>query len=157
MEYGNGKGMERIHIPCGDGVVLEEHTADLWLTASGVSPEECIERTISGMYNVMAEEFNVSGGHPADLTLEAEGLEVVLVELLSELLFIFDARASLALDPKILLNEENGRVTLRMDYIETPFTMVEGKRGMEVKAATYHEASLKKDGGLWKTRVLLDL
>jgi SHS2 domain-containing protein len=149
--------MDRVHVPSSEGVVHEEHTADLWLTASGESLEECLKRTVSGLYGVMADEFQISGMVKEELILEAESLEVLLVELLSELLFIFDARSSIAMDPSFIISEKEGRFTLRFGYRETEVSVSEGKGGMEVKAATYHGASLRNEGGSWKSRVLLDL
>ncbi len=149
--------MDRVHVPNSEGIVHEEHTADLWLTATGGSIEECLTRTVSGLYGVMAEEFQTMEWKKEELTFEAENLEVLLVELLSELLFIFDARSSLALDPRINVSEIEEGFILRFEYLETEVNIPEGKGGMEVKAATYHGAFLKKQGGIWKSRVLLDL
>ena len=119
--------------------------------------EECLTRTISGLYGVMAEEFQTLEWREEGLTFQAESLDVLLVELLSELLFIFDARSSLALDPCINVSETEGSFIMRFDYLETEVNIPEGKGGMEVKAATYHGAFLKKQDGIWKSRVLLDL
>ena len=149
--------MERSYVPSRQGVVHGEHTADLWLMTVGSSAAECISRMISGVYGVMSEEYMLLDGGKDSLSIESGNMEVLLVELLSEALFLFDAENVIITEPSITILESEKGYRLDLEFVRSTFSIPPGKGGMEVKAATYHEASLIQDADGWSARVLLDL
>jgi SHS2 domain-containing protein len=145
--------MELSYIPSMKGVALGDHTADIWLEVEGGSLEECIRRAVHGLYSVMAQEFSISKGEMAYEIFDVGAREMLLVDVLSEALFLFDSESCLILDPE--LKTEKGKYVL--SFTKSECSVPPGKGGMEVKAVTFHDAELSVKEGVWKGRVLLDI
>jgi SHS2 domain-containing protein len=146
--------MDKIFVPSKDGVSIGEHTADLWLEFEGGSLEECIQRAVHGLYSVMAQEYSLIKGSEVEEILNMGSAEMLVVDILNEALYLFDAESSLMLDPSFTLHSER-KSQLRFRKIECEIPP--GKSGMEVKAATFHGMELSEDQGKWKGRILLDI
>jgi SHS2 domain-containing protein len=136
-----------------EGVALGDHTADIWLEVEGGSLEECIQRAVQGLYSVMAQEFLISGKIEASETFDAGAHEMLLVDVLSEALFLFDSESSIILETKV--RSEEGKYVL--NFFKAECSIPPGKGGMEVKAVTFHDTALSVSEGVWKGRVLLDI
>jgi SHS2 domain-containing protein len=135
------------------GVELGDHTADIWLEVEGGSLEECIQRAVHGLYSVMAQEFLISGKMQASENFEAGAKEMLLVDVLSEALFLFDSESVLIMDPKLMIEGEE----YVLNFMKAECSIPPGKGGMEVKAVTFHDTALSVNEGVWKGRVLLDI
>jgi SHS2 domain-containing protein len=146
--------MGRSYIPSKTGVALGDHTADVWLEVNGPDMDNFIERALHGLYSVMADEFNLGSSVQSNESFPSERLELLLVDILSEALFLFDSESSLIMEPRLGPNE-NGDVVLSFKKVECE--IVPGKAGMEVKAVTFHGAELIEDDGGWRGKFLLDL
>ena len=149
--------MGRIYRPSDQGITLEEHTADLWLVTEGSSVEEVFKRALMGLYGVIASEFEISGEKDEREEFRGPSPEEILIDILSEALYLFDAESRMITDPIFRLekNEEGLRVEMRFRSVEASIT--DGSHGMEIKAATYHGADMVTIGDVHRARILLDL
>ncbi|MBN1539136.1 MAG: archease [Candidatus Thermoplasmatota archaeon] len=146
--------MEGIFIPPKEGFTLGEHTADLWLEVNGSSIEDCVSRSLLGLYHVMAQEFVIIGTRRDSIALDNESVEFLVVDVLSEALFLFDSESTLMLDPSLKKERGGGWV---LEFSRSKCRIPEGKGGMEVKAATFHGPGTVMRDGIWYSKVLLDI
>ena len=90
------------YIPPQDGISHGEHTADLWLKARGRTFEEMTARMIQGIYGVMASRFQLEDNGDEDhFEVTGKDIETTFVDLLSEVLFLFDADSVVIIDPEL--------------------------------------------------------
>jgi SHS2 domain-containing protein len=149
--------MERTYIPSNEGVTLGDHTADIWLGVEASSLDECIHRALHGLYSVMSQEFILHSETGSSEVYETEESEMLLVDILSEALFLFDSESSLILHPEISMGEGDESDKTVLKFVKAACSIPPEKGGMEVKAVTFHGAELKQVDSGWKGRVLLDL
>ena len=147
------------YIPLKDGVRYIEHTADLWIEASGDDINSVMKRLVEGMYGVMADRFEIGDSdEKIDLSFPAVDMETSMVDSLSELLFLFDSESKIIREPVFLPLQNEDGVGFRMKGMLHSAVVSEGKAGMEVKAVTYHGAALRIKGkDEYLGRILLDL
>src|SRR5659263_230184 len=67
-----------------------EHTADIKFLAYGRTLEELFENAALAMFNVMIDTGKVSGETAKEVFLKSSDLESLLVDWLSELLYLFE-------------------------------------------------------------------
>jgi len=146
--------MADVFVPSRKGYTLGDHTADIWLEVSGPSIEECVKGALHGLYYVMAQEFEVHSMKRDSLVLEPVKEELLLIDILSEALFLFDSEGALIIDPEVVREGEERWV---LNFKRSACSIPEGKAGMEVKAATFHGKGLRKKDEEWSSRILLDL
>ena len=150
--------MDQPFRPLRDGVTYREHTADLWVEARGKDIEEVVNRLVNGIYGVIASSMNVKGeGVRKEIQGEGPDLETALVELLSEVLYMFDAGPYVVVESIVSVErgEKWDRINLSGKWYE--FEIPEEHMGMEVKAVTYHGTEFRREGGEMVAKVLLDL
>ena len=138
-----------------------EHTADLGVRITGASPRELVEEAVRAFYAVLLDPA-ASGAvgdsveRPVDLTSpDGEG---VVVELLNELIYRFDAEKLLL--PVLEVEEvdlKSGSGRLRGRLRGERFDPARHALATEVKAATYHAIRIEEAGGRLKIDVILDL
>lgn len=150
--------MDQPFRPMRDGITYREHTADLWVEARGRDIGEVVNRLVNGLYGVIASSMNLKG-EAVQKEIHGKGpdLETALVELLSEILYMFDAGPYVVVESitSVERSEKWDRINLSGKWCE--FEIPEGHMGMEVKAVTYHGTEIKREGGEMVAKVLLDL
>lgn len=150
--------MSSFYRPSMNGIKHMDHTADLWLEAEGKGPDEMISRLIEGVYGVISSEFKVeSQGRRKKMIFASTELETALIDLLNEVLFLFDAEEVVLTGRSIILKEEEEGVEILMECDISKASVTGGMAGMEVKAVTHHGANVKREEGRITGRVLLDI
>src|SRR5512137_80414 len=71
---------------------LVEHTADVGVKAYGKTVAEAFEHAAEGMFDIITDESTIDPVGEYDILLDAPDLEQLLVDWLSQLLFLNDAR-----------------------------------------------------------------
>lgn len=129
-----------------------EHTADVGIRAWDGSLEGCFEQTTLGLLAIM-DAWEPGAGERVELELEARDRVALLVDWLSEVLYLQDARDAVVSDIDIEHVSETG--------IKGSVSLVpRGDRSLEgtaVKAITYHKLAIEKDADGWTARVYVDV
>ncbi|MFQ6106467.1 MAG: archease [Thermoplasmata archaeon] len=128
-----------------------DHTADVAVKAYGKDLNEIFENAALGMFNVMTDTSTVRSVGEYKVEVESNNLEGLMVDWLSELLFLFDTQ-------EVFLSEfdveiEGNKLTAsvrgeKMDKERHPLKS-------DVKAATYHMLEIDMEKGY--AIVLLDI
>ena len=136
------------------GYRILDHTADVGLEARGGDLAELFSNAARGMFAVMASPDTVRPDKELSVKVCADNLENLLVNWLSELLY---------------LSASKGMLFSRFDIAQIDREQVVGKAlgepidqarhelYSEIKAVTYHDLEVKKLDGDWMARVLFDI
>jgi SHS2 domain-containing protein len=134
-----------------------EHTADIGLRVWGATSEALFENAAWGLAEILgaratagdAEQRPVAG--PA-VNARAGDIEALLVEWLNEVLFALERSGACLADVealKVIPDEADGNLLL---------VPCDGPRtGTELKAATYHQVSVRPENGGWTATVYFDV
>ncbi|MBU2517070.1 MAG: archease [Proteobacteria bacterium] len=131
-----------------------EHTADLGLWVEADSLEELFASAPAVLAELMVG--GPRDGQLAWLPLELQGVDHVelLVQLLSEVVYLWDAEGLITVAVKVV-ELTPGQLTARLGVI--PADRERHQLNEPVKAVTYHQASVEPIGSRWRAEVFLDV
>lgn len=120
---------------------LIDHTADVGVKAYGKTLSECFENIAKGMFDIITDNSKIESIGQYEISLEAPDLEQLLVDWLSELLFLNSAKNLVFGFFKINLDEKNN--SLSATVFGEKYNISKHKIGAEIKAVTYHMLEVK--------------
>ena len=144
-----------------EGVRMIEHTADFGLEVEAPSLEALFARAAAGMFSSFAEAGSEESGPPAanrddrDVAIELRGesVEELMVLWLDELLYraeerrlIFTSFEVESIDPTRLTGRALGRQAVAGETFEPP-----------VKGVTHHDLWIRREDGVWRAHVIIDV
>lgn len=138
-----------------------EHTADVGLEIYGSTIEELFINSVKGLFflilpgqeaakepEVFPEKF-----HPAVIELDASIQEELLVYWLNEFIYNFFVKGAF---PKTIRIAELTERNLRAEVAFKRYNKVH-EISLEVKAATYHDLSIKRVDNMYQASVIFDV
>ena len=143
--------------PDDTGIHFPEHTADVWIQASAPDLSGLFKRMLNGLYLLISDEYSLKGYRHYEGEKMEGALDVIMVDFLSELLYLLDGEDSIILEPDIDVNNEKENYILSITgkrYICEP---ISSEGGVEVKAITHHGSEVKKTGDGYISRILVDI
>ena len=133
---------------------LIDHTADVAIKAYGKTLSEAFENAAKGMFDIITNNSNIENIGQYNIELEADNLEQLLVDWLSELLFLNSANNLVFGFFKVDLDEKKGRLSAKV--FGEKFDISKHKIGTEIKAVTYHILEVKNSKP-YHVQVLFDI
>ena len=132
-----------------------EHTADLKFRSYGRTLNEAFANAGKAVFSAIADLSNVDSAVSEDITLEAENLEMLLHDFLSELIYFFSVEGLLLkkFDVKIV---EVDTYQLHATVYGDELNHKKHALHKEVKAATYHDMKIEKQNNGWVIEVVCD-
>ena len=115
---------------------LIEHTADIALKAFGKNLAETFENAGKAMFEIITDKSEIEFVGQYKIELEAPDLEQLLVDWLSELLFLNSSQNLVFSYFKVEIDEKKNR--LIGNVFGEKYNISKHKIGMEIKAVTYH-------------------
>ncbi len=137
----------------GSGFEVIEHTADIGIVAYGSTLEETFSAAARGMFSIMVDLDEIRPATPREIGVRASDLELLLVEWLSELLFIFETEYMLFNRFEVSLAAEG---QLRARAWGEPVDPERHHVGTGIKAVTRHMLSLERRDG-YRATVIFDV
>jgi SHS2 domain-containing protein len=131
-----------------------DHTADIGIVAYGTDIKQVFANAALGLFNLMADLDDFKEDVQRELELSAEDVEVLLVEWLNELIYIFDV------EHIIFKRFEIERLTstqIKARCFGEKIKPGQHKLKREIKAATYHMLRISKEDGGYKVQVIFDI
>ncbi|MFO7916764.1 MAG: archease [Anaerolineae bacterium] len=127
-----------------------EHTADIALRVWGKDLAELFANAAYGMASQLTDVEEVSPTHEEEIALEAEDTEILLVEWLSELLYLGERanRVHVEFDMQ-KVTEKELRAVARAGTVERYHT--------NIKAVTFNELEIVQTEKGYKTTVVFDV
>jgi len=115
---------------------LIEHTADVGIKAYGKNISEAFENAAKGMFDIITDKSEIEPTGEYEINLESQDLEQLLVDWLSDLLFLNSAKNLVFSFFKVELDEKTN--SLSAHVFGEKYNISKHKIGMEIKAVTYH-------------------
>lgn len=131
-----------------------EHTADIGFRAWGKTPAELFENAARAMMAIAADTGAIEPKLERVVEVSGEDTESLLVNWLSEVLYLFDSEEFAAADYKIELMESD---KLRARLFGEPRDPARHPWDLIIKAVTYHEIEVTERNGRWEARVFVDV
>ena len=113
-----------------------DHTADVLIRAFGNNISECFENAAKAMFDVITDNSKIKNIGQYNIKLKSPDLEQLLVDWLSELLFLNSTNNLVFGDFKLKLDDKN--LNLEAKIYGEKFNLNKHKNGIEIKAITYH-------------------
>ena len=133
---------------------LLEHTADIRIRIQGRSLKELFQNAVYALTDTLTDVRKVKKKTSKRIRIVAENRELLLVRLLQELLYLFDAKGFLA---------------RRLEFIRFDDTMIAARAWgerfsprkhppkTEIKAVTYHGLKVEKRRRQWVAEIVFDV
>jgi SHS2 domain-containing protein len=129
-----------------------DHTADVGIKAYGETIEEAFENAAQGMFDLITDHSQIDSIGQYDILLEASDIEQLVVDWLSELLFLHSAKNLVFGSFRVHLTNTSLSATVRGENLSSS----KHKMGVEIKAVTYHMLEVHK-GKPCIVQVLFDI
>ena len=132
-----------------------EHTADVGLKVNGTTLKELFENAASGMFYIVAHKKSSANEHKKiQIKKEVEDFEELLVDWLSELLYIFDSQKILFSNFKILELNNSGVIGEAFGEKIDPS---KNTLQTEIKAVTFHDLKIEKNNAGFTCKIIFDV
>jgi SHS2 domain-containing protein len=135
-----------------------EHTADIKFQAYGKTLEEVFENAALAMFNVIINTEKVSGETAREIFLKSPDLESLLVDWLSELLYIFEVDEIVFRKFRVeKIKEEEGEYSITGQALGEKYYPESHPFETEIKAVTYNQLEIWKTADGWKAQIVVDI
>ena len=132
-----------------------EHTADVGLKVNGATLKELFENAASGMFDIIAHKRSSANEHKKiQIKKEVEDFEELLVDWLSELLYIFNSQKILFSNFKILELNNGGIIGEAFGEKINPS---KNTLQTEIKAVTFHDLKIEEDKNNFSCQIIFDV
>jgi len=125
--------------------------ADAGLRVSANSIEELFEDAARGMFAIISGEKPPGWDETRRIHLEAVDRESLLVDWLSELLYLLEVKLFWTIEPDVKIEGETLEASIGGVKMEGTVS------GTEIKAVTYHMLEIHESGGRFETDIFFDL
>ena len=133
---------------------LIDHTADVGVKAFGKTLPEAYENAAKAMFDIITDNSEIDSVGQYNIELDSTDLEQLLVDFLSELLYLNSAKNIVFGFFKVNLDEKKNKITAVV--CGEKFNISKHKIGAEIKAVTYHMLEVKNKKPI-HVQVLFDI
>jgi len=131
-----------------------DHTADIGLIVYGGNLKALYENAGEAFFHLITDLRKVRRRVERRINIGGESLERLMVDWLSELLYLHDVENLLFKGFEV---ESVGEDGLKAVAKGEPFQEGVHVIKTEVKAVTYHQIEVQKEKGRWRAQIILDL
>jgi len=133
------------------------HPADVRFRAYGATLEEVFEQAAHAMFGVIIHTSTLEPKRSVDIKLESEGLENLLYDYLSELLYLFEVEEIVFGQFRVdSIEKADGSYILHGQASGENLDLERHSFETEVKAVTYHLLKVTKEKGGYSAHVIVD-
>ena len=133
-----------------------EHTADVGIRAYGKNLNEAFENAALGMFDVITDLRKVEAIGEYKIMVDAKDSEQLLVDWLSELLFIHTVKGIMFSKFKVEIMEQEDNWRLMGNASGENYKEGKHPYNTEIKAVTHHILEIKKNE-VYEVQVLFDI
>lgn len=134
-----------------------EHKADIGIRGFGGTIEEAFEEAAKAMTDVIVDVRTV--GKEKKEVIEATGTDegALFVAFLNQLLYIKDTKKLIFSTFIVKIEKQNGKLALKAKAAGTVLDSKKHNYKVDVKAATYSELKVAKQGARWVVQCIVDV
>lgn len=130
-----------------------EHTADVGLRVRADDLDGLFADAARGLFAILVDDFYVLEGKTISVELVGDNLTFLLIDFLSELLYIFDSDGRVLRNFVVSVDDQGVSATATSQRLEPDFDGLQ----REVKAITYHGARVQQTEEGWEAELILDV
>ena len=139
-----------------------EMEADVGVIGRGGSAAEAFVQTARGVFALIVDPATVAAREPREVRAHGESLEALLVAWINECLYVHEVEGFVAGDVRLEVFETTplaGGEPLRLHSFLLGEDVDPGRHrlGTVVKAATFHQVSVKATDGGFEARLVVDV
>ncbi len=128
-------------------------SGDVGLHISGNTLKELFENAALGMSDLITDISGLKETEKREITLDSDSRENLLVLWLNELIFMFDTYGYIGRSFSVNLKNNNLSAVISGGVFDPRVN----ESRLLIKAATYHDLSVKKAGAGWEATVIFDI
>lgn len=132
-------------------------TSDVAFEATGKAVDELFQNAAAATFSVMCDLKKVRPKEKRKISIGAQTLEDLLFTFLDELIFLKDRDSMLFSSFEIGIKHYNNTYHCNGKVLGERIDPLKHNLGVDVKAVTKHNFSVKKEGGVYKATVVLDI
>jgi SHS2 domain-containing protein len=136
---------------------IEDSSGDVYVSAHASEPGEGLVQLARGFVAVVAGSSPEGGAERRGVTVRARDLRGLVVAFVNELVFLFDEEGFLPTGGTLAVEHGAAGAAAQGTLVGVSYDPGRHGRGVEVKAATYHDVRFEAEADGWSLRVLLDL
>jgi len=133
-----------------------DHTADVGLKARADTPGELMEALAEGLADLICPQRQVEPVRTRQISVRAEDLEALAVDFLAEVMNLLQVERFVVAAVRVT-DIDPAAASLTAELAGEPYDPARHEIATEVKAVTYHQLRITRDGQTWTGRVILDL
>jgi SHS2 domain-containing protein len=131
-----------------------DHTADIGLIVYGEGLQSLFEHAGEAFFHLITDLKKVKRRVERRVHIEGESLDRLMVDWLSELLYLHDVENLLFKGFNVgAVGEDGLKATVKGEAFQEGVHVIK----TEVKAVTYHQIEVRQETGGWRAQVILDL
>ena len=131
-----------------------DHTADIGLIVHGENLKALFENAAEAFFHLITDLRKVKRRVERRVNIPGESLDRLVVDWLSELLYLHDAENLLFRGFNVdSVGEEGLKAIAKGEPFRDGIHVIK----TEVKAVTYHRIEVRKEKGCWRAQIILDL
>lgn len=131
-----------------------DHTADIGIIAYGANIKQLFSNASLGLFSLITEVDSIKENIQREVSLSSQDRENLLVELLNELLYIFDMERIVF--KRFEFDKLSGS-ELKVSCFGDKINLSKQKIKREVKAVTYHMLVINKVDNGYKAQIIFDI
>jgi SHS2 domain-containing protein len=131
-----------------------DHTADLGVEIYGKTVQELYANAAYAVFDITTDLRRVNALESREISVEGAGREDLLINYLREILYLLNGEKYL-LKKCLILDIDEQRLKAKVSG--EPFDPEKHTINTEIKAVTYHQASIKKTPEGWIGRIIFDV
>jgi len=131
-----------------------DHTADMGLAGRGDTLGELFEAMGEALAELICPRRLVNPTEARSLSVQAEDVEALCVDFLVEVLTAAQVDRFMVARIRAIGCTEH---SVSVELIGEPYDAARHELGHEVKAVTYHQLKVAREGGVWTARVIVDV
>ena len=131
-----------------------EHTADVGFEATGATREEAFVNAALALQDLSVDLDSIAARDEVSIAVDGENAQELLVNWLSQILYLFDAEGWVLREFKLArLEDRRLEAVARGEKFDPDRHHVK----LQVKAITYHQLALENAPGGWRAQVYVDI
>ncbi len=131
-----------------------DHTADIGIMVYGKDLESLFENAAQGFFHLITDLKRVRLRTERKINISRESLERLMVDWLSELLYLYEVEHLLFKRFVVeSIDEEGLKASVKGEFFREGVHVIK----TAVKAVTYHQIEVRKEEKGWRARIIFDL
>lgn len=134
-----------------------EHTADIAVELEASTIDELFICAADAWKHTLCDDKTIASEESKKIELQADSLEELLVNFLSEINYLFLTKKWFCVSMSILtvLQNDTFKVAAELEGSDIANLSIQFKE--EIKAVTYHQLKIEKQSGKYTTRIIFDI